>query len=99
MNYLAKYVSENQRDWDRWISLCLLAYRSARHETTKISPTEMCFGWKLKLPIDLLRRAPPQNPESEKNNFVSQLRGKLNELHEGVRQQLDLRLRKIKDLR
>jgi len=36
--------------------------------------------------------------EFEENNFVSQLRKKLNELHEGVRQQLELRSRKVKDL-
>jgi len=29
-NYLAKFVSENQRDWDCWIGMSLLAYRSAR---------------------------------------------------------------------
>ena len=29
-NYLAKFVSDNQRDWDRWIGMSLLAYRSAR---------------------------------------------------------------------
>jgi len=96
MNYLAKYVSENQRD--RWIDLCLLAYRSARHETTKISPAEMCFRRELKLPINLLCGFSPQKPESEENDFVSQLRRKLNELHEGVRQQLELRSRKVKDL-
>ena len=33
LNYLTKFVSENQ-DWDRWIPLYLLAYRSAKHEAT-----------------------------------------------------------------
>jgi len=63
----------------------------------------MCFERELKLPINLFRGSPPQKPESshqksEENNFVSQLRKKLNELHEGVRQQLELRSRKVKDL-
>jgi len=71
MNYLAKFVSRNQRDWDQWIGLYLLTYRSAWHESTKISPAEMCFGRELKLPIDLLRGNLPQKLESEENNYVS----------------------------
>jgi len=98
MNYLAKFVSRNQRDWDRWIGLYLLAYRSARHESTKISPAEMCFGRELKLPIDLLRGSFPQKLESEENNYVSRLRKKLNEVHEEVRRQLDLRSQRVKVL-
>jgi len=98
MNYLAKFVSRNQRDWDRWIGLYLLAYRSARHETTKISPAEMCFGRELKLPIDLFRGSFPQESESEENNYVSLLRRKLNEVHEEVRRQLDLRSQRVKVL-
>jgi len=98
INYLAKFISENQRDWDRWIGLCLLAYRSARHETTKISPAEMCFGRELKLPIDLLRGVPPQERKFEENIYVSELREKLNVLHAKVRQQIDLRSRRIKAL-
>jgi len=26
LNYLAKFISENQRDWDRWVPMFLLAY-------------------------------------------------------------------------
>jgi len=59
--------------------LCLLAYRSARHEATKISPAEMCFGRELKLPLDLLRGTSPQKLEFIENNYVSQLRRKLDD--------------------
>jgi len=98
VNYLAKFISENQRDWDRWIGLCLLAYRSARHETTKISPAEMCFGRELKLPIDLLRGVPSQERKFKENMYVSELREKLNGLHAKVRQQIDLRSQRVKAL-
>jgi len=33
LDYLAKFISENQKDWDCWISLGVLAYRSSKHET------------------------------------------------------------------
>jgi len=98
MNYLSKFVSENQRDWDRWIDLCLLNYRSARHEAIKISPAEMCFRRELKLSLDLLRGTFPQKFEFVENNYVSQLRRKLDVIHEGVREQLDLRSQRVKVL-
>lgn len=41
---LAKFVSDNQRDWDRWLGMSLLTYRSAKHETTGITPAELCLG-------------------------------------------------------
>jgi len=35
LNYLAKFISENQKDWDRWISMCLLAYKFFKHEISE----------------------------------------------------------------
>jgi len=58
----------------------------------------MCFGRELKLLIDVLRGAPTQKLESEENNYVLQLRRKLNVLLEEIRQQLYLRSRRVKVL-
>jgi len=44
LNYLAKFISENQRDWDRWILMCLLEYRSSKHETTGVTPADLYFA-------------------------------------------------------
>lgn len=41
LNYLAKFVSENQKIWDYWISLGLLVYRSSKHETISFTPSEL----------------------------------------------------------
>jgi len=64
----------------------------------KISPAEICFGRELKLPIDLLRGTPPQERKSEENIYVSELRRKLNALHARVKQQINLKSRKVKAL-
>jgi len=44
LNYLAKFISKNQKDWNRWIPLYLLAYRSSKHETTGMIPAEVYFA-------------------------------------------------------
>jgi len=98
-NYLAKFVSENQRDWDRWIGMSLLAYRSARQETTGISPAELCLGRELKLPIDLIYGSPPAEVgNSSIENYVSRLKTKLNEIHNEVRNRINMKTSRTKML-
>jgi len=98
-NYLAKFVSENQRDWDRWIGMSLLAYRSARQETTGISPAELCLGRELKLPIDLIYGSPPTEEENSSiENYVSKLKTKLNKIHNEVRNRINMRTLRSKML-
>jgi len=58
LDYLAKFISENQKDWDRWVSLGLLAYRSSKHEAIGFTPSELFLG-RVRLPLNLLRGCPP----------------------------------------
>jgi len=53
---LIKFISENQKDWDR-ISLYLFSYRSSKH-TTGRTPAKIYFAQNLRLPTDLLRGNP-----------------------------------------
>ncbi|GFX07204.1 retrovirus-related Pol polyprotein from transposon 412 [Trichonephila clavipes] len=54
LNSLSLQLSSNQKDWDKKLPFFLLAYRSAVHETTGYSPSQMLFGRDLRLPADLL---------------------------------------------
>lgn len=51
--YLKKVVDKNQKDWDEQIPMFLMAYRSARHDTTAMTPAMTIFGTDLRLPADL----------------------------------------------
>ncbi|GFX83964.1 retrovirus-related Pol polyprotein from transposon 412 [Trichonephila clavipes] len=64
LNNISLMVSKNQQDWDQKVPLFLLAYRSAVHETTGYSPSQMLFGRDLRLPCDLLYGRPPDTPSS-----------------------------------
>ncbi|KMQ82085.1 integrase core domain protein, partial [Lasius niger] len=98
INYLAKYVSENQKDWDRWIPMFLLAYRSSKHETTGVTPAELYFARELRLPVDLLRGSPRFNEDRlpPDKNFVEDLKEKLEEIHSGVRERMVLKSLQMK---
>src|SRR5206468_10472353 len=44
LNSLSAFVSDHQRDWDLCTPLVLLAYRTAVHEATKVTPCEAMLG-------------------------------------------------------
>ena len=50
---LAAYSDSNQANWDLYLPLVLLAYRTSEHSTTKNSPFELSYGREAKFPTDL----------------------------------------------
>jgi hypothetical protein len=91
-NMLSAFVSKNQKDWDDLLPLLMLAYRSAAHESTGISPCEMVFGRSIILPIDLiLGRVSPEIQEfKSKSEYAYNLYEKLNSIHEFAREKLNI---------
>lgn len=98
LNYLSKFVAENQRDWDRWIPLYLLAYRTSKHETAGVTPAELYFARDLRLPVDLLRGNSPGLIKADSIGYLGGVRKKLEEIHENVRERLDIRFSRVKTL-
>lgn len=97
LDYLAKYVSDNQKDWDRWISLFLLVYRSSRHEITGASPAAMYTGSDLRLPLDLIRGCPPGSGQVKTfGDYVQKLQMKMNDIHKMVRTKMNIQSHKTK---
>lgn len=91
-NYLAKFIAKDQRDWDRWIPMYLLAYRTSKHETSGITPSESYFGRDLRLPLDLLRGCPPELRNADSNeNYIGELKNRLERIHDGVRRRLEIK--------
>ncbi|GFV88695.1 retrovirus-related Pol polyprotein from transposon 412 [Trichonephila clavipes] len=80
LNNLSLMVSKNQQDWDQKVPLFLLAYRSAVHETTGYSPSQMLFGRDLRLPCDLLFGRPPDTPSSPEE-YVQNLQARFEDVH------------------
>jgi len=86
LNYLAKFIYENQRDW---ILMCLLAYRSSKYETTGVTPTELYLARDLRFPMNLLRGNPP-NKRKSAIDCIGCIRKKL-DLHKVVRKRMDIK--------
>ncbi|GFW21947.1 retrovirus-related Pol polyprotein from transposon 412 [Trichonephila clavipes] len=97
LNNLSLMVSKNQKDWDQKVPLFLLAYRSAVHETTGYSPSQMLFGRDLRLPCDLLFGHPPDTPSSPEE-YVQNLQARFEDVHNLAREQINLRDGEDEDL-
>ncbi|KAF8778512.1 Retrovirus-related Pol polyprotein like [Argiope bruennichi] len=95
LNHLSIHVSMNQQDWDRKLPMFLLAYRSAVHETTGFTPSQMLFGRELRLPCDLLFGRPPDVPSSPEE-YVHELQERLESVHEFARNRIDIATEKMK---
>jgi len=86
---LAKYISSNQKDWDRWVPMFLLSYRTSKHETTGLTPAEVYFGRDLRLP--LLRGRPPDTQSEEffsVERYNRDLQLKLEQIYSEVRKRM-----------
>ncbi|KAG5886025.1 hypothetical protein JTB14_023666 [Gonioctena quinquepunctata] len=82
--HLSKVVSDHQRDWDQYLHLFLMAYRSAVHESTGQTPASIIMGRELRLPCDLKFGIPPGTRHCGED-YVSKLRQRMGDMHERVR--------------
>ena len=86
--YLSKVVSDHQRDWDQYLHLFLLAYRSSVNETTGQTPANVLFGRELRLPCDLKFGFKPDE-EVAGEDYVTNLRKRMDNIHEKVRTNIE----------
>jgi len=95
-NMLAKYVSDHQRDWDEHLPLMMMAYRSSVHASTQYTPFCLLFGHEVRLPVDVMFGRQP-NHKPEVSDYVRNLRGTLEEVHEHAREHLRAAQKRQKD--
>ena len=48
------FIEENLPDWDEYLDQLAIAYNTAVHATTRLTPFEMVYGRKQRLPVDLI---------------------------------------------
>ncbi|XP_020296843.1 uncharacterized protein LOC109861557 [Pseudomyrmex gracilis] len=70
--------------------------KSSKHEATEASPAELNFGRDLRLPLNLLRGSPPNYCSSSLEDYICELESKLEEIHQDVRERLEMKSNKAK---
>ena len=87
---LSMFVQDHQKDWDVYLPMLMMAYRTAIHDSTKCSPAKLMFGRELKLPIDLLYGRPSEEKSYNSTTYAEQLLQTLEHTHEFARKCLEL---------
>ncbi|GFV55667.1 retrovirus-related Pol polyprotein from transposon 412 [Trichonephila clavipes] len=95
LSSLSLLVSSNQQDWDKKLPFFLLAYRSAVHETTGYSPSQMLFVRDLRLPADLLFSRPPDAPLAPEE-YIEKLQARMEKMHHLARERIGMASEKMK---
>jgi len=87
---ITSYVSENQKTWDKDLSLLMMAYRATPHETSGISPNELMLGREVSMPIDVQVGLPPESKPTEEIQYVENLRVRLENAYSLARENLEV---------
>ena len=85
---LSKYISKDQRNWDKYLPLLLLAYRSSVHESTQQTPYMMMFGRHALLPIDLTCPRSSAEKDMSESEYVQTLQGRLEVVYNSARSEM-----------
>ena len=48
---LSLFVAEHQKDWDKYVPLLLMAYRTAIHASTHLTPARLMMGREIRTPM------------------------------------------------
>ena len=89
-NGLTMFVNENQTDWDQHIPLFLMAYRTAVHETTKMTPSKMMLGREIRVPVDLWGGKPEEEiVHRNSTQYAQDFEDKLERVHVIARENLN----------
>ena len=67
LNVLGTLEEAQKKDWKKYVPSVVYAYNCTKHETTKVSPFELIFGRKPKLPIDSAFETPAESSYSSQD--------------------------------
>ena len=74
---LSKYTRTDQTDWDEFLPMCLLAYRTTpASESTELSPFQILYGRDPKLPVERMM-VPPQDLSNSVQEHVERIMAKV----------------------
>ena len=93
---LTSYVADNQKDWDTFLPTLAFAYNTAVNATTKMTPFELMYGRKPKVPLDLIFSKLKIELFLDPAGYAIQVKNAFNKAFELVIQNRDLSMQKNK---
>lgn len=95
-DHLAKMVDKKQSNWDEFIQLFLMAYRTSIHDSTGQTPSNVVLGRELRLPSDVLFGV-NTHEQREMDEYVRDLRKRMDYIHELTRERTKATIERVKE--
>ena len=93
--YLTHYVKEDQTNWDHWIAFVTYAFNRTEHSATGFTLFDLLFGHPSAL--HSTSKGPPE-PQNNYDDYVSELRSRLQTVHQQAHKNLITSKNKSKEL-
>ena len=77
LNMLGTLEPDKKPDWKKYFPSSTYAYNCNKHETTKMSPHELMFGRKPRLPIDSMFDTPVQAVSNTTKDYIEALKKRM----------------------
>ena len=81
-------IKEDQKDWDLQLPACMMAYRSAVHKSTDVSPNLSMLGREVEVPLDVMTETPP-DATPLKTDYAQAVQKRLASAHDLARRHLN----------
>lgn len=83
---LTMYCEKDQRRWDDYLPMVMMAYRSSVHASTNHTPNKMTLGRETVMPLQAVIGQPDEGEGWEdEEDYVHSLKNKLQSIHELAR--------------
>ena len=86
---LSLFVAEHQKDWDKYVPLLLIAYRTATHASTHFTPARLMIVGEIRTPTDLFYERPDPEVVESYSTYVRELQENLQVTHEFARKYIE----------
>jgi len=86
---IRSFVNKNANNWDSFIGILMSAYRSTPHPATGYTPNLLMLGREVCTPNQLLFPLPRIVGDGDHDNYVAQIRDKMEEIYHLARQNLN----------
>jgi transposase InsO family protein len=91
LDMLGALENDQKKDWKKYNNSLVYSYNCIPHETTKISPYELMFGRKPKLPIDLtFEKAKDDDIQNNNtNDYIEELKERMEKTQQIVKKHME----------
>jgi len=93
---MGRVVADSQKDWSQWLSMCVLAYNTSRHESTGQMPYYLMYSREAIIPLDLLLENFQHDEDIDYNAYAEETEDRMRRAFDLVQKHQDVQIERMK---